>query len=1069
MSGGAALIYEVSWARLFTLHLGSLVPALSALLAAYLGGMAAGAWAAGRWVRHAARPLRWFAALEAGTALTALLVAPGLDLLQPVFRAFYRGHLSDPGTSFILPAAAAAALLVLPAAFLMGCTLPVLVAGLGGTSSTAGRDAGRLYAANTLGAVAGVLVAGLWLLPAQGIHGTLAVAASTNLAAGILALLLDRKRSRQKRAAGVGVGARRAWPIPLGLMLAGTASMVAQIGWTRALSLLLGSSTYAFTVILGSFLAGLGLGGAFGARRARHSAAPATALVLVESAAGGACLLALMVLARLPLWLVPPMARLGAEMQPVLAVQAAAAGLVAFLPTFFLGAAFPLAVQVQAAAGRSPERAAGDAHAASSLGVVAGALLVPLLLPALGLHGMLLAGAVSLPVAGAVMGIAASTRRHAALLGGMGAAVMVTAAGLLLPGWNAELLTSGPFLYAPQYLAGSRREGIDLRETVLRRGELLLFREGAAATVTVRRVPGDVLSLQINGKTDASTGGDMVTQLLAGHLPALLSPAESMDALVIGLASGVSLGAIERYPFRTIDCVELIPEVEEAAELFATASGHALTDGRLRLILGDGRTHLLHSGQRYDVIASQPTNPWVSGTAALYTRETFQAAWNSLTDGGVFVQWIQGYALMPEDLRSVVATFLDVFPGATLWEESPVGGDYFLAGHRGDTVGTIDLGRIEELLRRPAVAADLARAGIGNATDLLAHFVAGPRELGAYSVGAPLQRDDRLALEFSAPRALYRRTLSDQVRALRPYRRSPAPLLRGGAPEGAAALRTGLRQARAAARREERILLSIPQGLEAIQGDPELTLGLELLRAGLRTAAEPHLRRAVVADPARSEARALLGALHAGAGRAREARMELREAVRLRPDDLSSTALLARLELEAGNPEEAGRLLDSALARSPSDADLLSLAGAAALVSGDPQGATAHLERAVVLDPELVEAWSNLGVARRRDDNPAGALQAYRRALEIEPENIDARYNLGALLLVAGDAATAQQLFVSLVREDPADGESVLQLVRALQELDRREEAREQLRRLIDLSPGAEIERRARESLARLK
>jgi len=417
LSGAAGIIYEVAWSRLFTLHLGGLVPALTALLAAYLGGMALGSALGGRWAQRPGRPLRRFALLEVGTAALALAVLPGLELLDPWFRRLYTVHL-ETGVSFVAPAGATAALLVIPAAVLMGATLPTLVGLAGGDPANASAAAGGLYAANTLGAVSGALATGLALLPRLGLQGTLAVAAVTNVLVAAAALALDLRSATGFRAAPPSAPAlRRPGVLVAAVVLAGTASMVLQIGWTRALALSIGSSTYAFTVTLAAFLLGLGLGGFAGARWTRRALSPAIWLAALQGGAAVASLISLYVLGRLPLWIVAPLARSHASLAAMWSIYGTVTFLVVLVPTFLLGAAFPLAVRMRGESGSKPGRATGDIYAAGSMGLVAGALIAGgLLLPGLGLRRSLLTAALTLTAASLLAAAAASSpeRRGAA-------------------------------------------------------------------------------------------------------------------------------------------------------------------------------------------------------------------------------------------------------------------------------------------------------------------------------------------------------------------------------------------------------------------------------------------------------------------------------------------------------------------------------------------------------------------------------------------------------------------------------------------------------------------------------
>lgn len=1066
VSGAAALAYEVGWARAFALQLGAEVPVFTGLLAGFLAGLALGGWLGGHLSARSRRPLALFAALEAGTAFSAILVLPALQWLAPLFSTLYRRHL-ETGASFLLPGVGLATLLVLPPTVLMGATFPALVEHLRRSGASTGRSCGLAYGANTGGAVAGALGTGLLALPLLGLASTLALAAACNLIAAGLAVRRLPAATPRPRPAPKAVSPGAGGALLAAVFLVGAASMVDQVGWTRTLSMLLGSTVYGFSLILAAFLSGLALGGLAGARLARQSRHLTRLLVLLYALVGLSSLLGLAVLGRLAVWLVPPLARAHAGLGWVMSLQFAAAFAVVAIPTFLMGAAFPLAVALRDRDRRGAGLAAGEVYAASSSGLVLGSLLAGgWLLPALGVRGALVAGALAMPVAALL--VARCAPRGGLWRISVASLLLLVLTAWALPGWDAALVTSGPFLYAPLYRAGARAQDVSISDAIRGRGELLFHRDGADATVSVRRSPGDILSLQINGKTDASSGGDMVSQLLAGHLPALLAPPAAESALLIGLATGVSLGALETYPFRRLDVVELLPGVVEAAPLFDAASGNALDDPRVRLHLGDARNHLLYSGVTYDLITSQPTNPWVSGAAALFTREAFEAARDRLRDGGIFCQWVQGYGMRPEDLRSVVATFQGVFPQVSLWEASPAGGDYFLVGHKAASL-VLDLELMEERMGDPRVRDDLARAGITDAVDILTRFVAGPDALRDWSHDAVQQVDDRTALEFTAARALYENTLPAVVRTLRRHRETPVPWIQPlGSEAEFSSLLSRLRAARTDARREERFLLSLGDAGAAALAHPELGLAIELLRAGLSGPARRHLERAATSPPAAAEAHALLGALLASSGERERARRELAQAIHLRSGDVASLALLARLDLDSGDREAARHHLQQARALHPGDPDLLNLAGVLHLLDDHPAQAIPLLLRSVQEDAGLAEAWVNLGVARRRSGDLPGAVEAYQRALQMDPDNPDARFNLAVGLALAGNGAAAAEELLHILRVDPADSSARLRLALVYRDDHRFADARRELQILIAEFPGSAEVAAAQEALANL-
>ena len=298
---------------------------------------------------------------------------------------------------------------------------------------------------------------------------------------------------------------------------------------------------------------------------------------------------------------------------------------------------------------------------------------------------------------------------------------------LLAPAWDRELLASGLYKYARQVPAGA-----DV-EAALRAGTILYYREGATGTVSVKRLTGD-LSLAIDGKVDASTAGDMITQKVLAHLPLLMHPSPRSVG-IIGLGSGVTLGSALTHPVSAVDVIEISPEVVEASRYFEAENRHALDDPRTRLIVGDGRSHLALSSRQYDVIVSEPSNPWMAGVAALFTREFFTILRSRLSPGGLICQWAHTYDISPEDLRSIVATFVSVFPDGTMWLVG--NGDLLMVGTAGPLGSALE--RIESSWQRPGVAADLQSVAISAPFSLWSLFAGGGDELRAYAGDAAVQ------------------------------------------------------------------------------------------------------------------------------------------------------------------------------------------------------------------------------------------------------------------------------------------------------------------------------------------
>jgi len=390
-----------------------------------------------------------------------------------------------------------------------------------------------------------------------------------------------------------------------------------------------------------------------------------------------------------------------------------------------------------------------------------------LLVPAIGVHATLVAGmVVNLALAALLLALSGSPRRWAAAGAALGAAVLVA----FLPRWNPQVMSSGVAVYALEYLPDAAIGGI---APLLAHREIVFYRDGPSATVAVTRVGGQ-LSLRVNGKVDASSNlADMPTQLMLGHLPMVLHP-DPREVLVIGHGSGITTGAAARHPLERLDALEIEPAVVEASRFFTRENRDVLRDPRVRLIVADARNFLLTTDRRYDVISSAPSNPWIGGLASLFSREFFGLARDRLRAGGVMVQWIQGYGLAPADLSMVVATFRSVFPATTVWQATQ--GDYLLVGRV--QPAALDLRTLRTRWTNVAgLREDLGRLGIADWPGVLGFFLLTEADAALVPGGDRLNTDDRLELEFSAPRGLMTDTAALNYRLFQSVRRATLPAL----------------------------------------------------------------------------------------------------------------------------------------------------------------------------------------------------------------------------------------------------------------------------------------------------
>jgi spermidine synthase len=582
------------------------------------------------------------------------------------------------------------------------------------------------------------------------------------------------------------------------------------------------------------------------------------------------------------------------------------------------------------------------------------------------------------------------------------AALVTVAVAIVLvatsPPWDRELLASGVYMYAP-YVP----KDLDL-ETQLKAGDLLYYEEGAAATVSVKKLTGTT-TLAVDGKTDASNRGDMLTQKLIAHLPLLLHR-NPKDVFIIGLGSGMTAGAALTHPIARADVIEISPEVVKASEHFKIENRNALADPRTNLIVGDGRSHLALSQRQYDVIVSEPSNPWIAGVSSLFTREFFESARARLAPGGIICQWANAYNISASDLKSIVATFTSVFPNGTVWL---VGGDDVLMLASSEPIDG-SLTRLAANMKQPDVASDLASLGIVDPFSILSLYIGGPEQLRSYAAGAPLFDDDRMTLEFTAPRELHKRRAGENGATL-------TRLLQDAGPEV-------IRQARTAAgaaewrhrgdmhRKADVYQRAYDDYLQALAKDPGDAGALDgLVRTALITkqAAEAAaiLKKTDVKTPDRAVA---ISKLLAAAGNRDEALALAREAA-AQPPRYPGLEQLASLFADSGDTVQLDATVEELRAVAPERAATEFYAAVAAFLHGDANEAVARAERAIAIDPAYAASYDLIGAAYTRIGRLDPARQAFQKSLSFDAHDSTAYENLGVLELNAGNRALAAKYF----------------------------------------------------------
>jgi spermidine synthase len=1021
-------VYQVAWVRLFTLTLGHTVAASSTVLAAFMGGLAFGAWIAGRLSAEPARNLKIYAALELLIATAAVALPVILSAFEPLIASAYADGTNPVGFAFVR-VAVSLGLLGMPAAA-MGATYPVAVAWLasverGQSQETRVRpalDAGALYVTNTAGAAAGAIAAGFWLIPLLGIRGTTWVGVSLNIAAGGGALWLARAgpiaqktgtapRARRSSVAVRNLSASRPVLAITTAGISGFAALVFEVAWTRLLALVIGPTTYAFALMAASFISGIAVGSSLGMRVARRTSDLAGWLAAMLAMTGLTTLVAAWFAAsRLPL-IIAHQTAANSEFGPLLFREAFMVMMVLIPASISFGATFTLALATVSSGVDAAAKEAARVYAVNTLGAVAGALAAGFLfVPRFGLQDTFVYGGRSLVVVGAAIAMAAKmdrTRRwrpdrRALAAAGVGLAAIV--ASLALPAWDRDLITSGAYKYARLIPAE------DL-EWSLHTGSLEFYKEGAAGTVSVRRVAGS-RSLAIDGKVDASNGGDMLTQRLLGILPTLLHSAPR-EALVIGLGSGVTADAVlASGEVRRLDIVEISPEVVDASAYFDRENREVLKKPGVRLLIGDGRSHLRLSDRQYDVIVSEPSNPWMAGVAALFTREFFETARSRLRSGGVFCQWAHTYEIAEHDLRSIVHTFASVFPDGTMWLVGEA--DLLLIGSvSGNTESRIL--SVAERSRQGSVPVLLADVGVVPSAApfvLLSLFAGGPQELAAFGMGAVQQTDDRMLLEFTAAQAMYAPPEGSAMQGLVAGAGVPAAVAEtmknAGAAEWTARGHAALKAKAFGMARESfrRALALDSRSPSALRGSTDAAVAAD--RLGEET---EFLKALAAAEPDNAAVRVELSHVLATLGHIEEAVAAAIEAARIDPGGAEPLEQLASIFADIGDAMRLTAIADELVTRFPARDEGQYYRAAALFLSGRAVDAERSIRRLLGSNPRHAKAQNLLGAVCASLANHDCALAAFGAALDLDPRDPSVYVNLGYLRVARGDSAGAARFF----------------------------------------------------------
>jgi spermidine synthase len=743
-SGFSALVYEIVWYQLLQLAIGSTAVSLGILLATFMGGLCLGSVGLPRlgWARQ--HPLRTYALLEAGIAIFGLLALFEIPLINRVYVAG-----AEHGLPGMLLRGLVAAVCMLPPTFLMGASLPAIVRWIESTPSGVSWW-GLLYGGNTAGAVLGCLMAGFYLLRIYDTATATYAAVVVNLIVAAVSFALasrtpersgaDENTSKPANESAQEEAQPSRWTVHVTIALSGACALGAEVVWTRLMGMLLGNTVYVFSIILAVFLIGLAMGSGAASlilQRLRPRLALGWCQILL---ALGIAWTAYMIADSLPYWPINPLqSRSPWHMFQLDLVRC----LWAILPpTILWGASMPLACAAVAARGEDSGRTVGGVYAANTFGAIIGALAVSLVLvPWIGTQDsqrlLLVLSALS-----ALFLLIPHARSSRSVATAAGLAISLIAVVLLA--WRVDPVPGALIAYGRQII------------TFTPISEILFTAEGRNSSVAIGRYYNDgALEIDVNGHVEATNEPfDMKLQRLVGHLPGMLHP-NPKSVLGIGFGAGVSAGTFTRYPgIQKITICEIEPRIPPiSTRYFAKENYEVFRNPRTHIVYDDARHYLLTTTEKFDIIASDPLDVFVKGTAALYSKEYFESVKQHLNPGGMFTLYVPLYESDLRTVKSELATFFEAFPYATVWANTRDGQGYDMVFMGQAEPLKIDLDQIEQRLKGPGyapVAGSLGEIGIFSAIDLLSVYTGQRADLGRWVQGAEINRDRDLRLQYLA-------------------------------------------------------------------------------------------------------------------------------------------------------------------------------------------------------------------------------------------------------------------------------------------------------------------------------
>ncbi len=770
LTGVTGLVYELVWIRILILSFGSTQFAITTVLTTFMSGLAIGSLIFGRLIDRYKKPLRMFGILEIILGVYCIFT----PLIFYVIKTLYLTSFSSTGiqyasfnpNQFLFSFAG----IILPAT-LMGGTLPVLSKYFTLEKEHIGYNIGVLYSINTLGAVLGCTITGFFLLYLFGVKTTIYLAGVLDIIVGTVIVFLSirgktydipytkdktfeiPKWDKGKGKTKVNLAIEK---LPINKIvvatfaISGFTALAYEVLWTRVFSLIIGSSIYAFTIMLTTFLFGIGIGSILFAPFIDRRRAPLLWFAILELIIGISAILSVPLYKELPFIFLKLHSIFSQNFWLFSFIQFLLCSAIMIIPTLCMGAIFPTVSRIYTKDIDKIGQSIGNIYFFNTVGAILGSFVGGfIMIPFIGIQrSIILASATNI-----FLGVLLLTITSLKTFKKVAAAGIITIAFIVfvynIPSWDRMIMTLGP------YVNPLDEVNIEKIKTKEQYGELLFYKEGINAIITVRReADGRTISYQSNGKYEAKSVDSKPGKAwsLLGHIPMLLSKGAS-NALLVGIGSGITLGSMEQYPLKEIDVVEIEPAVIEVVGYFSAANNNALDDPRVKLHIRDGRNFLLTTQNRYDVIVSAVSDPWITGVSNLFTREYFEELSNKLNHDGIVALWFQNYRISNNDFNIGLNTFASVFPYVSLWFHYSGTSDLIVIGSKNKH--SIDMNLLYTRFEDENIRRDLARIEISDPFEILNLFLIGNSDIRSYIGSSKINTDDRPILEFTLPMLLY--------------------------------------------------------------------------------------------------------------------------------------------------------------------------------------------------------------------------------------------------------------------------------------------------------------------------